>query len=521
MNKILAAIARHAQQNPGAIALRDSHSQVSYGQLQQRVSALAQQLRASGRARLGLWGDNSIAWVIADLAAWQAQCTLVPLPLFFSPAQLQHLVDSAQLAHILVGPGPSLPLAIASSESSIEAAISLCTLAGQPQQQQDSGQPDAIAKITFTSGTTGNPKGVCLSTAALEAVTQALAGRIYPADNSQPHCHFTLLPLSTLLENIAGVYVPLLLGKTLCVLAGTETGLSGSSRLDVAQLLRQLHRQQPQSLILLPQILQALVMAAQQQLPLPGSLQFIALGGAKTAPRLLQQAQQLGVPVYEGYGLSECASVVALNVAGANKIGSVGKPLAHVQLRIHEGAVQVRGDLFSGYLVDGQLAPAAQADGWFDTGDLGYLDEDGFLWVTGRRKNLLISSYGRNISPEWPEALLATCPAIAQVMLVGDGQAFCAALIVPAQPGAIAAIQEAIHAVNAQLPDYARLHKWLLLREAFTPANGLLTDNGRLRREAIAARYARSLQALYAGDDEIAPATPTPDALTEVIYDVF
>ena len=187
--------------------------------------------------------------------------------------------------------------------------------------------------------------------------------------------------------------------------------------------------------------------------------------------------------------------------------------------------MQVRGNLLSGYLVDGQLTPAAQSHGWFDTGDLGYLDEDGFLFVTGRRKNLLISSYGRNISPEWPEALLATCPAIAQVMVVGDAQPFCAALIVPAQPNAIAMIQEAIQAVNAQLPDYARLHKWLLLREPFTPANGLLTDNGRLRRDAIAARYAHCLRALYSTGDT-APNSQSldhysTDTACEVIYDIL
>ena len=339
MNKILAAIAHQAQHNPSAIALRDGASQVSYGQLQQRVNALAQQLRSLAIKRLGLWGDNSIAWVIADLAAWQAQCTLVPMPLFFSPVQLQHLVDTAQLQQLLLCPGPELPLAIAERQDTVESSISLGRLAGQWEPREDSLLPDAIAKITFTSGTTGKPKGVCLSTAALEAVSQALAERIYAADGGQPlhaadggqpHCHFTLLPLSTLLENIAGVYVPLLLGKSVCVLAGKEIGLHGSSRLDVAQLLRQLHQHQPQSLILLPQILQALVLAAQQQLPLPASLQFIAVGGGKTAPGLLQQAQQLGMPVYEGYGLSECASVVALNVPGANKIGSVGQPLAHL-----------------------------------------------------------------------------------------------------------------------------------------------------------------------------------------------
>jgi long-subunit acyl-CoA synthetase (AMP-forming) len=338
-----------------------------------------------------------------------------------------------------------------------------------------------------------------------------LAERIYstPGADLDINLHLNLLPLSTLLENIAGVYVPLYLGKTIVVLPGSRLGLIGSSQLSLPTLLQTLHQYKPNSLILLLQILQALVIAKTKGFGLPHSLDFIALGGARTPKALIEQARSLGIPVYEGYGLSECASVVSLNSPVANRIGSVGKPLNHVEIKIDEGLIKVRGNVFTQYL--GQAVQ--QQDDWLDTGDLGYLDDEGFLFITGRKKNLLISSFGRNISPEWIESELSLCPSIAQVMVVGDGEAFCSAILVPRSNDADARqIATEISHINTQLPDYARIQKFVLA-EPFTSHNQLLTDNGRLRRAAIMARYESTLHAIYPTD--------STSITAGVIYDIF
>lgn len=522
MNKILDAIYAHAANTPGQIALVGETNTLTYGQLAAQISELADWLAAQHIGRIGLWGENSIEWIVVDLAAWKANITLVPLPRFFSAAQLQHVIADAQLSCLLVCGDINPVAAVRTRKNSPLANIYLDDLTNR----SSSAAIVEIAKITFTSGTTGSPKGVCLSTAALENVALALAERIYPnADaNSEINTHLNLLPLSTLLENVAGVYVPLYLGKQIIVLPGAHLGLTGSSQLSLPRLLQKLHDYQPNSVILLPQILQGLVAASLQGFMLPSSLQFVAVGGAKTPASLIAQARACGIPVYEGYGLSECASVVSLNSPLADKVGSVGRPLSHVQVRIENGVIFARGNGFSGYLNTQHNHYKNHNDQeWINTGDMGYLDDDGFLFITGREKNLLISSFGRNISPEWIEAELSLSPALAQVMLVGDGQPFCSAIIVPVANASAELIISDLARINQTLPDYAQVKKMIIAAEPFTAANHLLTDNGRLRRLAIGKAYAEAIDAIYAA----ATYSPATDSQVQssvaagVVYDIF
>jgi long-subunit acyl-CoA synthetase (AMP-forming) len=496
-NAVIAALRAHAELTPERIALRGESSALSYGELWQRVVQLADWLRAQAVSVAGLSGENSVEWIVADLAAWHAGVALVPLPGFFSATQLQHVLETTGLRFVIACNDAAAVAADMDSLSPLP-GIRLERLQVAPGTV---AIPPEVCKITFTSGTTGTPKGVCLTTPMLEAVTRALAARIHAAPGMADalRVHFTLLPLSTLLENVAGVYVPLLLGKSICVRSGAAIGLHGSSGLDLAALLRALHTAQPNSLIVLPQILQALVAAAAQGSPPPASLRFVAVGGAATPPALLRRAEALGIPVYEGYGLSECASVVALNAPGANRPGSVGRVLEHVRVRIEDGAIEVAGNVSSGYL--GQAAH--QHGPWLDTGDLGHLDADGFLYVSGRRKNLLISSYGRNISPEWVEGELSLCRSIAQAMVIGDAQPFLAAIVVPRTGVSAADAARDIAAANAGLPDYARIGRFICASEPFTIANQSLTENGRLRRDVIAARHDASIAALYASSPSV------------------
>jgi long-subunit acyl-CoA synthetase (AMP-forming) len=392
----------------------------------------------------------------------------------------------------------------------------------------------ATQKITFTSGSTGQPKGVCLSADTQWQVAQSLIAAVSPWLQPREHAHETsplprhlcLLPLPTLLENIAGVYAPLFAGGEVWVASAPLRGFEGSRLTDPARLLRLISAVAPKSLILVPELLQFLVHACRQGWQAPSSLQFIAVGGARVAPDLLLMAQQCGLPVFQGYGLSECGSVVALsnydalaanhasNAAdGQRLLDSVGKVLPHTQVEIRDGEIYVKS-AFLGYLGDPVATQGAATDGWVATGDLGFVDADGYLFVQGRRKNLLISSFGRNIHPEWVEGELLKSGLIHQAMVVGDGQPYCAALIVvnPAvlsqlvQASGVDAADETaqelliqgwIDKVNQQLPDYAQVRRWHRVQLPFSTHDQTLTDNHRPRRAQIMQREQAALRRLY------------------------
>jgi long-subunit acyl-CoA synthetase (AMP-forming) len=251
--------------------------------------------------------------------------------------------------------------------------------------------------------------------------------------------------------------------------------MRGSSSFDARACLAALERWQPHSVILLPQMLAALCAALEHGVLAPRALRFAAVGGAKVSPALIARARALGLPAYEGYGLSECASVVALNLPGADRPGSVGRPLAQARVRIEQGEIVVNE---------------------VRTGDLGRLDADGYLYVEGRRKHVLITSFGRNVSPEWPEAELLAGPAIAQAAVFGEARARLCALIVPAPHASREAVDAQVRAANERLPDYARIGAWLRADQPFTPQNGFATANGRARRDALWRAYGGRLDAV-------------------------
>lgn len=494
---ILTRLAELSKTSPDQIALEGRGVTLTYAELHARVLRLAADFRAGGWTALGLLADNSPAWAVADLAALAAGVLLVPLPPFFSPQQLSHairdsglqaiLTDHPERVQALLGEGCVVDKGMGEGEG-----LALVRLLAPGS---GAAVPIGTAKITYTSGTTGNPKGVCLSRTAMETVSASLAqvSQAIPQDR-----HLCLLPLSTLLENIGGIYVPLLAGATSVIPPLAEVGLRGAAALDIPTMVQALHVSRASSAIMVPQLLQALVAAIAQGAPAPAALRFVAVGGAPVSPRLLAQAAHFGLPIYEGYGLSECSSVVAVNAPDARKPGSVGKPLPHARLKFAEDAeILVGGSVFEGYL---GLDEKPDSDGFWPTGDTGYLDDEGYLHLTGRKKNMFITSFGRNVAPEWVERELTIQPVIAQAMVYGEARPWNVAIIVPRPlPGVelAEAIPQAIAAANQSLPDYARIGKWLIASEPFTPQNGLLTSNGRLRRAEILARYGAAVDELY------------------------
>lgn len=433
--------------------------------------------------RIAIALDNGLAWALWDLAILKAGRIGVPLPAFFSPEQLRHVLDSAGVDSLI---GDDIEPWLEHGFVQVEAGLSRRSVANVV------ALPRGTAKITYTSGTTGRPRGVCLSAETMLAVAGSL---VQAGAACEVRRHLTALPLAVLLENIGGLYAPLLAGAEVILAPASETGFHGAS-LDAARFLGALARHRPHSLILMPQLLQVLVEAGERGVPLPGSLRFVAVGGARVAPELLRRADALGVPVFEGYGLSECASVVCLNTPAARCMGTVGRPLPHCDLRLSErDEVMVRGPHMLGYVGEPPFA-----DEWLATGDLGHF-EDGYLVLHGRRKHQFATAWGRNVNPEWVEAELVQCAPIAQAWLYGEALTHNVAVLVPRAPDTRdAALAAAVAAANRRLPNYLRAHRWMRADAPFTAANGLATANGRLRRDALVARYLPAIEGLLDGD---------------------
>lgn len=499
MSKIIAVLRKFASESGDLTALQGDVSSVSYREMLAAIDAIAAELGAQGIKRVGLVADNGPEWIIVDLACQCAAVPLIPLPAFFTPQQVSHAVDSSGVDALFSdqnGFGVTGKTLFGSrfSESSqpFSGLSAIKAYRVMPAAIDRVSLPDDTAKITYTSGSTGNPKGVCLSVAAQYATATALNDALKAMPLSR---HLAVLPLATLLENVAGVYSALLRGAEVMLPSLATLGWAGSSGLDIQELASILTITKPDSAVLLPQILKGLIACCDAgRWQAPSSLQFLAVGGARVAPELIARARLFGLPVYEGYGLSECGSVVCVNYPGADKPGSAGKVLSHCSVRIVDGEVMVVGNAYQGYL---QLDTRAPERAEVATGDLGEVDDDGFLWLRGRSKNLLVSSYGRNISPEWPESELSALPSILQCMVIGDAQPYCGAFIYPAAGLSREQINREISRCNGALPDYAQIRRWVALPKPLTTADGFLTANGRLRRQDILAHYDELVAACF------------------------
>jgi long-subunit acyl-CoA synthetase (AMP-forming) len=464
---------RHAVERPARVALDDGRRRLSYAELLPEIEARRRRLADADAQRVALALDNGLDWALWDLALLLDERVAVPVPAFFSDAQCRHLVDAAGL-DAWIGPGAE---ALGFSAQR-DPAINTRRVASPPALHA------GTTRITFTSGTSGTPKGVCLDGNGPLTVAESLGAVVEPLGIER---HLAMLPLATLLENIGGLYLPLWMGATACLPGMAELGWQGASGFDPHRALAAIDAFRPHSLILVPQLLQALVDSRHAA---PESLRFVAVGGARVAGSLLKRGQRGGWPVFEGYGLSECASVACLNRPGEPTNG-VGRPLPHARLRIDDaGEVWVHGTTQLGYLGEPSSATA-----WHATGDLGHWSGDALV-LDGRRREVFITSYGRNVDPQWVEGELCAQPAIAQAMVHGEALPSNRALLVPASAEVDdTQLTAAMAAVNDTLRDYARVHAWRRCTP-FTPHNHQLTANGRLRRDAILDTYGTWLRAV-------------------------
>ena len=437
----------------------------SYQDLLSRIRAGAQWAQALPN-RVGLLFGGAADCLVADLALSFAGKELVPLPAFFSDAQLAHIIATTALSHVV------------SDKVCGDRARRLGLMASELGAAADCGrEPAADARrIIFTSGSTGRPKGVRLSARQVLASTAALAEATGAGADDR---YLSLLPSALLLEQIAGIYVPLSVGAAVHLPDGSFGGPHPRS---IASMIEEA---KPTATVLVPELLMAWLrdLTALDR-SAPRSLKYVAVGGAPVPAQLASAAWARGLPVYQGYGLSECCSVVCLNRPGDPGLGTVGRPLPGVRVTIESGEIVVDGPT----VMDGYLTEPAVAGPW-PTGDLGSFDPGGRLIVKGRKDNVIVTSAGRNVSPEWVEDLIAADPRIRRCVVVEHDGAL-AVVITPVDKSITtwtAPLRQILSDTTRTAPDYAKPRQCLVLSDQEFAELDLLTANGRPRRSAIRA----------------------------------
>ncbi|GGQ96541.1 AMP-binding protein [Streptomyces flaveolus] len=481
----------------------------TYRQLIGAALALAGRLRAFTRehgrpARVGLLADNSPEWVVADLALLFAPAVEIPVPTAFTAQQAASLLHDADWCLVDTGGHRALERWRRDSGTAVLGAHCTVTPLDLPAllTQAPPGPPDrtataedAVVKVIHTSGTTSAPKGVKIRRHGLDALLTSLRSRTGTAIFER---YLSIVPLSLLIEQVAGLYMPFLAGGSVTFLP-PDTALVGTAADAAPRMLTLLRQARPTALVVPPTVA-GLFLALCDERPdedttarherifgHPGPV-FIACGGAPVPAEVLQRLHAHGITVHEGYGLSENSSVVSWNVPGEVRFGTVGRPLDHVEARIDDdGELLIRStSLFAGYTREDPSSVAVDPAGWLHTGDLATLDDDGYLRITGRRKNLVITAGGRNLSPEWVEARYRELGFLREAAVIAEGLPEVHGLFVVEtgldHHSARRRIEEfgrtrlsdieraaVIHLMSADDPDYARL----------------FTVTGRPRRDAV------------------------------------
>ncbi|WP_296645027.1 AMP-binding protein [Roseinatronobacter sp.] len=479
MRQVFEALAQQSDLRPNDIAFEDDSDRVTWSQLASRVEELALRLDGiDGAVGIGLTGG--IDYVVADLATTLGGHRQVPLPFFFSAEQNAHILMDAQIGTVVT------------LTPEVFAALPHLTLidpgTDAAQRKPLRPYPGGAERVIYTSGSSGAPKGVIIGDRQLDASLGALSGVIAAGAEDT---HLSVLPLAQLLEQICGIFLPIIAGaRTVFRFEATRTIFGGP----VEPLLSAFEDVSPTTTLLAPAILGRWVEAlTRRQARAPESLRFVAVGGASSAPALIMAAQNAGIPVHEGYGLSECCAVVAMNRPGDNLPGTVGPVLDGLEVALDDGEITVSGPtVMVGYL-NGDPAPPV-----WRTGDLGHFEGDSLV-IDGRKDALLVTSAGRNISPEWVEQRVNADPRIVSSALgLRDSDGTLILIVVAVATVAIGDID----AYLSDLPIYAR-PSGIILTDTSEP--GLLFPVGTPNR-AVAARLinARDAQALQTQPESIA-----------------
>jgi long-chain acyl-CoA synthetase len=547
MPNFLESILAQLKRADGRVVLReireDRFVSVTGKELLDQVQLVRMFLRNSGFQpgdRCALLAPNSIRWVSFHLALMVEGVIVVPLYARQAPAELAAMMKDCQPRLILVSEaalGASVSQAWPGSpryvlfDDVLRPSVPQPRFSDGPTPRQDSD----IVTIIYTSGTSGEPKGVCLNVGNLSYMLSCtterfdqLMGAIHEPDRVFHYLPFnfaasTILMLSCLMRESV-----LTLSTDLNNLADEIRTASPNYFLNVPTLLERVRRSVEEVIAKRPVVIRSLFAKARigwqrQHVGRGGALDafWLALGrtlifrkirgrfgphlralicgSAPLAPETQQFFLMLGIPVLQAYGLTETTGICTLDDPRVPvEPGYVGSALNGIEMKLAENEeIVVRGPhIFPGYWNRPEETARVLQDGWFYTGDKGEVNVRGNWRISGRIKNLIILNSGHNIAPEPIEEKIARLlPAAQQIVVVGNGRGYlCAFLTGEIQP---AAVQAALETVNPELPHYRQIRNFTIVRDVFTLENGLLTANGKVRREAINARYASDINAMY------------------------
>lgn len=573
---------RHRRDTPGKtmFAIRDGAgwSDVSAKEFADQVDALAKGFIAAGVTpgqAIGIMSRTRYEWTLTDFALWAAGAIPVPIYETSSPDQVEWILKDSGAAGVILETEKH-----ASALAGVAADLSglahtwiidngdLDALAASGASADDATLTTAradvnratVATIIYTSGTTGRPKGVELTHGNFldlaENTVEKLSG-VVSADGAS-----TLLFLP-----LAHVFARLI--EVLCVQAGAKMAHSA----DIKTLLDDFASFKPTFILAVPRVFEKVYNSAEAKAvaggkgnifakaadtaiawseaqeagsvgfglkakhavfdklvygklrdAMGGQVQYAVSGGAPLGTRLGHFFRGIGVTILEGYGLTETTAPISVNLPERLKVGTVGPPLPGSGIRIAEdGEILVKGvQVFNGYRNNPEATAEAIRDGWFHTGDIGELDEDGYLKITGRKKEILVTAGGKNVAPAVLEDRLRAHPLISQCIVVGDQKPFIAALltldeemlpgwaanhglegITPAKARTdetvLAELQKAVDDANSAVSKAESIRKFVVLESDFTEESGHLTPSLKLKRNVVMRDYADEVDALYGG----------------------
>ncbi|MCM3883212.1 long-chain fatty acid--CoA ligase [Frankia sp. R82] len=484
---------------------------VSHRELAELVARFADRLRGHGLRhgdRLALIGDSGLDWVVADFAALRIGAVVVPIYPTSSADQVRHIVRTTAPA---VGVADIAPRCTLLRESGVAAVIADPTTAVDPVTvaagRDGPVSAGDVATVVFTSGTTGEPKGCILTHRNVYCgaanVAAALPEIFTPADGTRPRTVIAL-PLSHMYGRSA-------LLATLLV--GGEATVVGQP----AEMFDAMYQQPPTFLALTPYLLDKLdrtVLADEREgrgraARAMGGLTYVICGGASLAPEHQKSFHRRGITVLGAYGMTESAAAAAINRATDNRLGTVGRPNPGTSIAVDESGelIITGGNVSPGYW--GEVDPGRCGPGPFSirTGDLGVVDGDGFIRITGRRKDILITSSGKNVAPAPLEDRLRADPLITQCVVVGDQRPYVTALIAVdaaeaarrrLSPGEVETwIQRAVNAANTLVSRAESIRRWRLVPGDLSMSAGHLTSSGKLVRAKVLHDLADEIDALY------------------------
>ncbi len=429
-----------------AVALHDDEPwSWTYSELLTAATRAQAYMAAKGIAhgdRVVFWSGNRPEWVAAFFGAQLLGASVIPLDVRSREDLLRRIEEQTQPKHLFLGREQAANLTGDHPPHTLIDDLRATLAAIEPSKaQQTAIRPDDVAEIVFTSGTTGNPKGVVLTNRNIVSNTLMTQTRVPPRPRNRV---LSLLPLSHMFEQTTGLFTPLSGGASIAYIttlrpdvifsAMQSRGITNMSCVpQVLQLfsdgiLREVRKQgRLATFEKLHSLASKLPFGLRKQLFRPvherlgGNLEFFAVGGAFLDPRLADWWEALGVKVVQGYGMTEAAPIVACHWLNKRNSRSVGKPVPAVTMRIDENAeILVQGpNLSPGYWQNPAATAEAFVDGWYRTGDLGEFDKDGWLYLRGRIKNMIVLANGMNVYPEDVEHALMADEHVKDVCVLG------------------------------------------------------------------------------------------------------